>query len=71
MTIVGGEGGRRVMRRCPHCRLLFEALEEAAACVVCGAAVDGLALPISADGVPNEFVEREPTSRLSFPRGTN
>ncbi|HWE26427.1 MAG TPA: hypothetical protein VHB97_00415 [Polyangia bacterium] len=56
--------GRRVMRRCPHCRLLFEALEGADACVVCGAAVDGLALPISSDAVPNEFVERETTIRL-------
>ena len=59
---------RRVMRRCPECRLLFEAAEGTNACVVCGVPIDGLALPISTDGVPNEFVERDPTLRLDAPR---
>lgn len=60
---------RRVMRRCPDCRLLFEAPEGTNACVVCGLPIDGLALPISTEGgVPNEFVEREPTLRVDAPR---
>ena len=60
------ENTRRVLRRCPQCRLLFEAGEEASACVVCGAAVDGLALPL--EGVPSEVGEREQTIRVSPPR---
>ncbi|HEY1584764.1 MAG TPA: hypothetical protein VGH63_03695 [Polyangia bacterium] len=64
-------GGRRVLRRCPDCRLLFEVPEGTNACVVCGVPVDGLALPISADAVPSELVEREPTSRVDVPRGSN
>jgi hypothetical protein len=63
---------RRVMRRCPQCRLLFEALEGTDACVVCGVAVDGLALPLTSEAVPNEFAEREPTARLdAIPRESN
>jgi len=61
----GAEGSRRVLRRCPHCRLLFEVPEGIAACVVCGAVVDGLALPICADAVPTEIVERETTEPLA------
>lgn len=60
--------GRQVLRRCPHCRLLFEAPEGCDACVVCGAAVGGLALPLGAEAVPNELVEREPTGRLDIAR---
>jgi rRNA maturation endonuclease Nob1 len=60
---------RRVLRRCPSCRLLFEAVEGTAECVVCGAAIDGLALPLDrVDAVPNEFVDREPTARVTPPR---
>ena len=62
---------RRVMRRCPHCRLLFEAPEGNNACVVCGVTVEGLALPLRADAVPNEFEEREPTVRVDVPRDSN
>ena len=65
MTTTGGEG-RRVLRRCAHCRLLFEALEGTDACVVCGAAIDGLALPLDAGAVPTELGDREPTARLTF-----
>ncbi|HEX9105448.1 MAG TPA: hypothetical protein VF997_24725 [Polyangia bacterium] len=61
---------KRVLRRCPHCRLLFEAPEGIDACVVCGATIDGLALPIDADAVPTEFAEAEPTRRLDVPRGS-
>jgi len=56
---------KRVLRRCPACRLLFEAPEGTDACVVCGVPVDGLALPIDAQAVPTEFAEREPTARLA------
>ena len=59
---------KRVLRRCPHCRLLFEAPEATQDCVVCGIALDGLALPIDGDSVPTEFAEAEPTSRLDLPR---
>jgi hypothetical protein len=59
------EGGRQVLRRCPHCRLLFEAREGCNACVVCGATVDGLALPVCADAVPIEVNERETTAPLA------
>jgi len=55
---------KRVLRRCPACRLLFEAPAGTDTCVVCGVAVDGLALPIDAQAVPTEFAEREPTARL-------
>ena len=58
---------RRVMRRCPDCRLLFEAAEGTNACIVCGVPVDGLALPISAEAVPSEHVDREPTTRREVP----
>ena len=61
---------RRVMRRCSHCRLLFEVAEGTDACVVCGAVVDGLALPLGADAVPDELGEREPTARIA-PRDVN
>jgi len=60
---------KRVLRRCPHCRLLFEAPEGTNACVVCGVAIEGLALPIDADSVPTEFADVEPTARLDLPRG--
>ncbi len=61
---------KRVLRRCPHCRLLFEAPESSNACVVCGATIDGLALPIEADAAaPTEFADVEPTARLDLPRG--
>jgi rRNA maturation endonuclease Nob1 len=56
---------RRVMRRCAQCRLLFEVPEGTEACVVCGAAIDGLALPLDANAVPTELGEREPTVRLT------
>ncbi len=59
---------KRLLRRCPDCRLLFEAPEGTNACVVCGVAIDGLALPIDGDAVPTEFAEAEPTSRLDIPR---
>ncbi len=60
---------KRVLRRCPHCRLLFEAPEASNACVVCGVAIDGLALPIDAEAAaPTEFAEAEPTARLDIPR---
>jgi hypothetical protein len=62
---------RRVLRRCPDCRLLFEVAEGTNACVVCGVPVDGLALPINADAAPSELVEREPTSRIEGPRRSN
>ncbi len=56
---------RRVMRRCAHCRLLFEVPEGTDECVVCGAAIDGLALPLDANAVPTELADREPTVRVS------
>lgn len=59
---------KRVLRRCPQCRLLFEAPEGTSACVVCGVAIEGLALPIAADSVPTEFADVEPTARLDLPR---
>ncbi len=59
---------KRILRRCPDCRLLFEAPEGTNACVVCGVPVDGLALPIDGDSVPNEFAEAEKTSRVDVPR---
>jgi hypothetical protein len=68
MTKPGGEG-RRVLRRCAQCRLLFEAVEGTDACVVCGAAIDGLALPLDAKAVPTELGERETTTRLEIIRG--
>jgi hypothetical protein len=68
MTMTAGEG-RRVLRRCAQCRLLFEALEGTDACVVCGEAIDGLALPLDANAVPTDLGEREPTSRLEIIRG--
>ena len=69
MTTTGGEG-RRVLRRCAQCRLLFEVVEGTNACVVCGAAIDGLALPLDAGAVPTELADREPTVRLDA-RDTN
>jgi hypothetical protein len=70
MTIAVEGEVRRVLRRCPECRLLFEAVEGTSACVVCGVPVDGLVLPLDADAVPSEFTEREPTTRV-VPRGKN
>jgi hypothetical protein len=71
MTTEGGEATRRVLRRCPQCRLLFEVAESVEQCVVCGVAVTGLALPIGTlgdDGAVGEFVEREPTARVVLQR---
>ena len=71
MNETGGEG-RRILRRCAQCRLLFEAVEGTDACVVCGAAVDGLVLPLDANAVPTAIsteLDREPTSRLEIIRG--
>ena len=45
-----------------------EGMEGTDACVVCGAPIDGLTLPISADAVPSELAERETTSRVDVPR---
>lgn len=56
--------GRRVLRRCSKCRLLFEVPESDPLCVVCGDPVAGLALPLSADPVPRELHDREPTVPL-------
>ncbi|HXU67836.1 MAG TPA: hypothetical protein VN947_00840 [Polyangia bacterium] len=61
-----GENARHVLRRCAQCRLLFEVPEGTDACVVCGAAIDGLALPLDAGAVPTELGDREPTARLTF-----
>jgi hypothetical protein len=55
---------KRILRRCPDCRLLFEAAVGTNSCVVCGVPVDGLALPIDADAVPTELADREPTARV-------
>jgi uncharacterized Zn finger protein (UPF0148 family) len=56
---------RRVLRRCPACRLLFEAIEGTAACVVCNAPVDGLALPLNRqEAAPSERLDREETAPL-------
>jgi hypothetical protein len=49
---------------------LFEAPEGTDACVVCGAVIDGLALPLDANAVPTDVGDRETTSRLTF-RDTN
>ena len=68
MSDQGGEPSRRVLRRCAQCRLLFEALEAAEGCVVCGQRSDGLALPLDAAPVPNEVVDREPTAPLALRR---
>lgn len=74
MTVSGdaGDGGdgaggavRRVLRRCPHCRLLFEGVENVQECVVCGASIDGLALAVTSDvAAPVIEVEREATTPL-------
>jgi ribosomal protein S27E len=68
MTSDASDIKRRVLRRCAHCRLLFEAGEDVGTCVVCGAAVDGLALPLGGESAPSETVEREATSRMMVPR---
>ena len=57
-----GDEGRRVLRRCGRCRLLFEVEAGAESCIVCGAQLAGLALPIT-EPVPSEMVERERTER--------
>ena len=49
---------QRLLRRCPDCRLLFEAPEGTNACVVCGVPIDGLALPIA----PTRCRASSPTS---------
>ena len=70
MTEMAGKV-RRVLRRCAQCRLLFEALEGADACVVCGVPVVGRALWLDADAAPSEVVEREPTARMTVRRSSN
>jgi len=56
---------RHVLRRCPSCRILFEAVEGTSACVVCCEPVDGLALPLSrSEAVPSELLDRDPTARV-------
>jgi hypothetical protein len=61
-----GRDGRRVLRRCGRCRLLFEVEAGAESCIVCGSALAGLALPLT-EPVPAEVVEREPTVRRKAP----
>lgn len=66
MSVDPVDEGRRVLRRCPACRLLFEAVEGTAACVVCGAPVEGLALPLArVEPVPADVLEIEPTARVT------
>lgn len=62
------DSARRVLRRCPRCRLLYEVREDVRACVVCGDGVDGLALPLDGESAPSESVEHEATMRLAVPR---
>ncbi len=57
------ESTRRVLRRCPQCRLLFESVAGVDHCIVCGVPVEGLALPLG--GAPTTEIEREPTSPLT------
>ena len=74
MTIGEGES---VMRRCPRCKLLFEARANvSASCSGCGDRVDGMALPVQAaqgpavrrlreeESVPREVQDHEPTEPL-------
>jgi hypothetical protein len=69
-TTEQGTESRRVLRRCPHCRLLFEVVENIHDCVVCGAAIDGLALAVTSDvAAPTDEVDRESTSPI--PRTPN
>jgi hypothetical protein len=57
--------GAKVLRRCPRCRLLFEATEGSPYCIVCGDSVDGLALPLSRDdSAPIEIHDNDQTTRL-------
>ncbi len=65
MSADGKDETRRVLRRCPECRLLFEAAEGTSACVVCGVPIDGLALPLEREAVPREALERDPTARVT------
>jgi hypothetical protein len=62
-----GRDGRRVLRRCSRCRLLFEVDSATTACIVCHSPLAGLALPLTEPAVPSEVVEREPTERLKRP----
>jgi hypothetical protein len=62
-----GRDGRRVLRRCGRCRLLFEVDGAVEVCIVCGAQLAGLALPLTEPSVPSEVVEREPTERRKMP----
>jgi hypothetical protein len=71
MTSDGVGEARRVLRRCARCRLLFEVDESAVACIVCGEALWGLALPLATDPVPDAIVEREPTERLEYRKPEN
>ena len=64
----GGGEQKRVLRRCPHCRLLFEVAESVKDCVVCGVAIDGLALTVTPDvSAPTVQVERESTEPVPVP----
>jgi hypothetical protein len=61
----------KVLRRCPRCRLLFEASKGNPHCLACGDSVEGLALPLPPadlggddDSVPHEIHERQPTERV-------
>jgi hypothetical protein len=66
--------GDKVLRRCPRCKLLFEAgASTAVSCSACGERVDGMALPVKAavgpsvrrlreeDSTPREIHDHEPT----------
>jgi hypothetical protein len=59
--------GRRVLRRCGRCRLLFEVDAGTTSCIVCHSPLAGLALPLTEPSVPSEVVEREPTERRKAP----
>ncbi len=69
--------GENVLRRCPRCKLLFEARANvSASCLGCGDRVDGMALPVQAaqgpgvrrlreeESVPHEIHDHEPTEPL-------
>ena len=69
--------GDHVLRRCPRCKLLFEArANQLVSCSACGDRVDGVALPVRAavgpgvrrlreeESVPHEIHDHEPTEPL-------
>ena len=64
--------GGMVLRRCARCKLLFEAPRGEEICIVCGTAVEAMALTLpptplalADDSVPHEIRELEPTTRLA------